>query len=180
MAVVSQLFHQNHFILYLLILLCLLSTQFLVQSQRVTVTTYTNGKPFKTFTYSIHSKTNHHKRNVPLPLKSNHPRSFTSRNVILDKNSYVALLYIGGFALGTICLIFFPSLTRKPYQYLKNVLKYTKVQTLTTTLRNIGDVILNYIKHYVEIVLKVLNIKLIFKIVSHLFQYLKSLIIVYS
>ena len=123
MAVVSQLFHQNHFILYLLILLCLLSNQLLfVQSQKVTVTTYANGKPYKTFTYSVHNKVNHHKRNVSLPPKSNHPRSFTSRSVILDKNSCVALLYIGGFALCTICLIFFPSLTRKPYQYLKVII----------------------------------------------------------
>jgi len=110
MAMVNILLPQRTLILYFLIILCLMSYQLLVQSQQVKISTVSQGKK-----NTVHSRKIVYKRGVPI-------RNVPTRNVILDRNSYVALLYLAGFSVCIICLIFFPKLTRKPYQYIKVII----------------------------------------------------------
>lgn len=99
MAVVKQYFYQSHFILYFLVILCLMPAQILgYQKEQVKVSSKT----------TLHSKkVIHNKRNVP------------NGNIVFDKNSYYALLYVGGIMAVVICLMFFPNIYRRPCQYLK-------------------------------------------------------------
>jgi len=161
---VKQMFHKSHFILYFLIILCLMSNQLLVQTQQVKESYKSQNKKS-----SLHSKK-----------VVQNKRSLPERNVILDANSYYALLYVGGIMFVFICLMFFPSTYRKPYQYIKHLLKNSKLHSLHTSLKNNMDVLFDYIKYYIELCLNVINYKLIYKIILHLFQFAKSLIIVYS
>ncbi|ORX42099.1 hypothetical protein BCR36DRAFT_363010 [Piromyces finnis] len=168
MAVVRQLSHQSHFILYFILQLCLISSQWLVQSQQVKITFPLQNDKKKSSSSVYPRRVILNKRKVP------------TRNVKLDRNSYLALLYVGGFSLCIICLILFPNLYRKPYHYVKNLLKNSKIHALSLSIKNLVEKVFSHIKHSVEIVLNIINIKLIPKMVLRLFQYSKSLIIFYS
>jgi len=164
MAVINQLFRQSHFILYFLFILCLMPIQILVQSERVKVSSKSSYKRPKLRNKKVIRK----KRNVPVG------------NVNFDKNSYYALLYVGGIVIVMICLMFFPNVYRKPIHYIKSLFKNSKIHSFGVGIKNIGDITFEYVKHYVEIGLNIINYKLIYKMIVHLIQYTKSLIIFYG
>ncbi|KAG4108338.1 hypothetical protein H8356DRAFT_918116 [Neocallimastix lanati (nom. inval.)] len=164
MAVINQLFRQSHFILYFLIILCLLPIQILVQSEQVKISSKSSNRRSKPH----NKKVIRSKRNMPV------------RNVNFDRNSYYALLYVGGIVILMVCLMLFPNIYRKPIHYFKNLLKNSKIHSFGVGLKNIGDITFEYVKRYVEIGLNIINYKLIYKMIMHLIQYLKSILIFYG
>jgi hypothetical protein len=164
MALINQLFRQSHFILYFLIILCLLPIQILVQSEQVKISSKSSNRRSKPH----NKKVIRSKRNMPV------------RNVNFDRNSYYALLYVGGIVILMVCLMLFPNIYRKPIHYFKNLLKNSKIHSFVVGLKNIGDITFEYVKRYVEIGLNIINYKLIYKMIMHLIQYLKSILIFYG
>jgi len=112
MVMIHHLFHQRNFILYFLVLLCLMPVQMFVHSEPVEISS------FNTKVSSLLSqKIIRNKRIIPVG------------NVVFDKNSYYILLYVGGIMVMYTCLMIFPTYYRKSYQYLKvnNNIRYNNI-----------------------------------------------------